>query len=57
MSKDLWIAIHQDLIEQYMDEHPEATEREAADKTADRVSDRIADLAEFAHDQHKERNL
>ena len=47
MSKELWIAAHEQLIEEYLDEHPDAEWDEAYHKTADFASDRMAD--NFAH--------
>jgi hypothetical protein len=53
MSKELFIAAHEQLIEEYLEAHPEATEAEAYDKTADaadgRYRDNFADMADVAH--------
>lgn len=43
MSKEHFIAAHEQLIEQYLERHPNATEAEAYDKTADRAYDRMVD--------------
>jgi|GEM_PF-3371216 len=43
MSKELYIAAHEELIERYLEEHPEATEAEAYEKTADGAFDHYAD--------------
>lgn len=49
MSKELFIAAHEELIERYLEKHPEATEAEAYDKTADGAYDRMTDnLANMA---------
>ena len=41
--KELYMAAHEELIGQYLEAHPEATEAEAYDKTADRAYDRMVD--------------
>lgn len=43
MSKDLWIAAHEELIEEYLEANPDATEAEAVEATVARVDDRYAD--------------
>ncbi len=43
MCKELWIAAHEQLIEEYLEEHPEATDAEAEEATVDGASDRCAD--------------
>ena len=43
MCKELWIAAHEQLIEEYLDAHPEATDKEAEEATVDGASDRCAD--------------
>ena len=49
MSKELFIAAHEELIEKYLERHPNATEAEAYEKTADRAYDRMTDnLADMA---------
>jgi hypothetical protein len=57
MSKELWIAEHEKLVEEYMDEHPEADWSEAYERTADKVdarlADRIADMIDEARDRRK----
>lgn len=56
--KELFIQAHEELIEQYLEKHPEATEAEAYDKTADgaydRMRDKLADKADFLRMQRKE---
>lgn len=58
MSKEMWIAAHEKLIEEYMEEHPNATEEEASDKTADMAQDRVIDdmsaMADYLNDRAKE---
>ena len=58
MSKELWIAAHEQLIEEYMDAHPHASYQEASDATADfaqdRVIDRIAAVADAMKDRKKD---
>jgi len=59
MSKELWIDAHEELIEEYLEEHPDATQAEAVEATVDRVDDRYAnnmgDMIDRARDQMKER--
>lgn len=43
MSKELFIAAHEELIEQYMAEHPDADYHEAYEKTQDGIQDQYAD--------------
>jgi hypothetical protein len=58
MSKELYIAAHEELIEQYLEVHPEATEAEAYDRTADgaydRYRDKYADMADAAKQRAKD---
>lgn len=57
MSKELFIAAHEELIGEYLDQHPEATEGEAYARTSwqvhDRMTDRLADMADAARDARK----
>lgn len=57
MTKELYIAAHEDLIGEYLDQHPEADEALAYDLTADaaydRMTDRFADMADAARDARK----
>lgn len=59
MSKELFIAAHEELIEQYMEAHPDAGWSEAYDKTSDaaygRMQEKLADMADAAHEQTKDR--
>jgi hypothetical protein len=56
MSKDLYIAAHEELIGEYLERHPNATEAEAYDKCADRAYDHMVDkLADRADMLRKER--
>ena len=49
MSKDWYMAAHEKLAEEYLEENPEATDEEAFDKTADAAYDRMRDnLADMA---------
>ena len=43
MSKELWMAVHEEMVEEYLMEHPDAEWSEAYEKTADAVSDRFRD--------------
>ena len=57
MSKELFIQAHEELIERYLERHPNATEAEAYDKTADaaygHMTDKIADMADAMRDSAK----
>jgi hypothetical protein len=50
MSKELFMAAHEDLIEQYLEAHPEASWDEAYKSTSDQayghMQDRLADMAD-----------
>lgn len=58
MSKEHFIAAHDQLVNEYLDRHPNADWRTAYDKTADRAYDRmrnnLADLADTARLRAKE---
>ena len=58
MTKEWFIAAHEELIAEYMDEHPEATESEAYEATGDaaydRMIDMMADAGDAEHDRMKE---
>ena len=55
MSKELFILAHEELIGQYLEDHPEATEAEAYDKTADGAYDRMTDKLAGMIDQARQR--
>jgi hypothetical protein len=61
MSKELFMAAHEELIEKYLEKHPEATEAEAYDKTADGayglMADRIADMIDYHRQKAKDGQL
>lgn len=58
MSKELFIAAHEEAVEQYMADHPEATWAQAYEATADnaydRYRDKFADMADAAKMRAKE---
>lgn len=58
MPKELYIAAHEELIEEYLEEHPDADEAEAYDVTADaahgRMVDKIADMMDHGRDLAKD---
>lgn len=58
MSKELYIATHEDLIEQYMLRHPDADWNAAYEATADGVwltyTDKLADLVAAARQRAKD---
>lgn len=57
MSKELFIAAHEELIGEYLDQHPEADEATAYDLTADaaygRMTDRLAAMADALREARK----
>jgi hypothetical protein len=59
--KELFIAAHEELIEEYLEAHPEADWSEAyeatADKADERMRDKFADMVDAAHDREKDRRL
>ena len=52
MSKEIFIAAHEELIEQYMNDHPDAEWDEAYEKTLEAVDaryrDKFADMVDAA---------
>lgn len=56
--KELYIAAHEELIEEYLLDHPDATESEAYEKTADaaynRYVNKYADMVDAAMDRAKD---
>tara|TARA_R110000868_G_C10778169_1_gene755296 strand:+ start:442 stop:627 length:186 start_codon:yes stop_codon:yes gene_type:complete len=58
MSKELFIDAHEELIGEYLERHPDATEAEAYDRTADRAwdraTDKMADMADTLRKRAKE---
>ncbi len=56
MSKELWMAAHEELVEEYLEDNPEASWTEAYDRTADYASERMGDnLADLADQERKRR--
>lgn len=59
MSKDLYIAAHEDLIDEYLETHPDASWSRAYEVTADaaytRMADRMADMADYFNDSLRDR--
>lgn len=55
MSKELFMAAHERLIEEYLEAHPNATEAEAYDKTADFAYDRMRDDLADRIDAYRQR--
>lgn len=45
MSKELFFLAHEQLVSEYLDEHPDADWSEAYEKTSDKAYDRMLDLA------------
>lgn len=43
MSKELYMAAHEQLVEEYLNDHPEAEWIEAYERTADAALDRMRD--------------
>lgn len=58
MSKELYMDAHEELITEYLEAHPDATEAEAEAATAyrayDRMVDRLADMADYARMRARE---
>lgn len=58
MSKEHFIAAHEELVEEYLERHPNATEAEAYDRTADaaynRMRDNLADMADHYRQLRKD---
>ena len=58
MSKEHFIAAHEQLVNEYLDRHPNAKWGEAYDRTADaaydRMRDNLADMADAAKLRAKE---
>lgn len=58
MSKELFMAAHDELVEEYLERHPEATWTQAYDRTADlawgRARDKYADMADQAKQRAKD---
>jgi hypothetical protein len=58
MSKEHFMAAHEELVEEYLELHPEATWSEAYDRTADRaygrMTDRLADAADHYRQLRKD---
>jgi len=58
MSKELFMAAHDELIDEYLADHPDADWDEAYEKTADkahdRMIDRLADRADFLRKERQE---
>ena len=56
--KELFIEAHEELIAEYLDAHPNATEQQAYDNTSsaalNRMSDMLADRIDAAHDRMKD---
>ena len=49
MSKELWIQAHDELVEEYMEDHPSVTWEQAYDRCAEHASERMGDnLADLA---------
>ena len=61
MTRELFIDAHEELIQLYLEQHPEASEAEAYDKTADRaynrMVDKLADLADSLRQRAKDGQL
>ena len=59
MSKELFIAAHEQLVEEYLEKFPDATESEAykatSDAAWDRASDNLGGMIDRARMLHKER--
>jgi hypothetical protein len=58
MSKELFMDAHDELVAEYLEEHPDASEAEAYEATADgawdRMCDTLAERADYYRQLHKE---
>jgi len=58
VSKELFMRAHEELVDKYMDDHPEVSWQEAYDATADgaydRMRDKYADMVDEARMRRKE---
>lgn len=58
MSKELFMDAHEQLIEEYLEKHPDADWSEAYEKTADmaygRMRDNLADRADYLRMKEKD---
>ena len=61
MSKEQFIEAHEELVEEYLEANPNATDAEAYDRTADaaygRMTDRMADMADHYRQLREDRML
>jgi hypothetical protein len=61
VSKEHFIAAHEQMVEEYLEAHPDATWAQAYEATADgawdRMRDRMADAIDHYRDVAKERGL
>lgn len=56
MSKEMWMAAHEELVEEYLEDNPEASWTEAYERTADYASERMGDnLADLGDQERKRR--
>ena len=58
MSKELFMDAHEQLVEEFLEKHPNATWSQAyeatADKAWDRLRENIADRSDYLRMKHKE---
>ena len=61
MSKEMYMAAHEELVEEYLERNPDADESKACDVTAgaawDRMTDKMADAADRAADEWKDQQM
>ena len=55
MSKELFMAAHDQLVEEYLEEHPDADESTVYDLTADAAYKRYIEIVADMNDAAKER--
>lgn len=59
MSKEMWIEAHEQVIDEYLEAHPEVSWEEAykmdelADLASERAADNYADMIDHAYDMYK----
>ncbi len=56
--KEMWILAFEELVEEYLEDHPSATEKQAEDfaceQASDRVGDNFADIGDQARKESRE---
>ena len=53
--KELWLQQHERMMDEYLDEHPDADWAEASAATADKVTDKVRDNMAAQIDEARDR--